>query len=180
VREWLFGNSPESLEPDLRRLHQEIKAVWQAYLRSQLLIMFILGTLSGLGAAVLGVPGALVLGFLAGGLALIPTLGPATATAAVVAWPQGSNYFDLSNLIVALIVVIIFQVIQLIEGLWLTPRVMSARLHMHPGIVLIAVVGTLFTLGALIALIIVPILGSLALIFRFVRMKRAGLDPWPD
>ena len=168
------------LKLQLFALHQEIKIVWRAYLRGQLLIMFILGALSGLGTAALGVPGALVLGLLAGGLALIPTLGPATATAiaAIVAWTQGSNYFDISNLIVALIIVIIFQVIQLIEGLWLTPRVMSARLHIHPGIVLIAVVGTLLTLGALIALIIVPILGSLALIIRFIQMKRAGIDPW--
>ena len=180
LREWLFDLAAPSLETDLRRLHQEIKTVWQAYLRGQLLIMSILGVLSGIGAAAVGVPGALILGFLAGALALIPTLGPAVATgiAALVAWTQGSAYFDLSNLAVALIVVAIFQVIQLIEGFWLTPRIMGRRLNLHPGLILIAVVGTLFTLGALMALIIVPILGSLDIIIKFVRHKRAGVDPW--
>jgi predicted PurR-regulated permease PerM len=181
LREWLFGFASEHLEPDIRRLHQEIKNVWQTYLRGQLLIMAILGVLSGIGAAVIGVPGALILGFLAGALALIPSLGPATATgiAAVVAWTQGSTYLDLSNLAVTLIIVAIFQVIQLVEGFWLTPRIMGRRLNLHPGLILIAIVGTLFTLGALMALIIVPILGSLDLIFVYARRKRAGLDPWP-
>lgn len=118
LREWLFGLSPEHLEPDLRRLHQEIKTVWQAYLRGQLLIMSILGILSGIGAAIVGVPGALILGFLAGALALIPGLGPAVATgiAAHVAWTQGSTHFNLSNLVATLFIVAIFQVVQLIEG----------------------------------------------------------------
>jgi predicted PurR-regulated permease PerM len=182
LREWLFELSPNHIEPDLRRLHQEIKTVWHAYLRGQLLIMSILGLLSGIGAAVVGVPGALILGFLAGTLALIPSLGPAAATgiAALVAWTQGSAYFDISNLAVTLIVVAIFQVIQLIEGFWLTPRIMGRRLNLHPGLILIAVVGTLFTLGALMALIIVPLLGSLDIIIKFIRHKRAGVDPWED
>lgn len=182
LREWLFALADESLQPDLHRLHQEITTVWHAYLRGQLLIMTILGLLSGLGAALVGLPGALILGFLAGTLALIPNLGPAIATAiaAVVAWTQGSTYLHISPLLFAFLVVAIFQVIQVIEGFWLTPRVIGRRLNLHPGLVLIAVVGTLFTLGASVALIVVPLLASLDIIFRYTRSKRAGLDPWPE
>mgnify|MGYP002640153765 CR=1 FL=1 len=181
LREWLFSMAPEKSEADMRRLHKEIKLVWQTYLRGQLIIMLILGISSGIGAAIVGVPGSLILGFLAGALALIPSLGPAIATgvAAIVALSQGSTYLALSKLTVTLLVVAIFQVIQLIEGFWLTPRVMGRRLNLHPGVVLVAVVGTLFTLGALMALIIIPILGSFELIFHYTRKKRAGLDPWP-
>lgn len=57
---------------------------------------------------------------------------------------------------------------------------MGRRLNLHPGLILIAVVGTLFTLGALMALIIVPVLGSLDLVFRYIRNKRSGLDPWTE
>ena len=181
LREWLFALAPEKFEPDFRRLHKEIKLVWQTYLRGQLIIMTILGIASGIGAAIVGVPGALILGFLAGALALIPSLGPVIATGivAIVALSQGSTYLAISKLAVTLLMVAIFQVIQLIEGFWLTPRIMGRRLNLHPGLVLIAVVGTLFTLGALMALIIIPILGSFELVFQYVRKKRAGLDPWP-
>jgi len=181
LREWLFGLSPRHLEPEFRRLHQEIKGVWNVYLRGQLIIMSILGILSGVGAAAIGVPFALILGFLAGILDLIPNLGPTIATgiAAIVALFQGSTYLDIPNVAVSLIVIAIFFLIQLFENFWLTPRIMGRRLNLHPGLVLVATVGTLFTLGALMALIITPILGSLELIFQYARRKRAGLDPWP-
>lgn len=143
--------------------------------------MAILGILSGLGAAIIGLPGALILGFLAGALSFIPSLGPATATAiaAIVAWTQGSSYLQVSSISITILVVLIFQVIQLIEGLWLTPRVMGQRMKLHPGIILIAVISTLFTLGALMALVVVPLLGSVSLIVQYARRKQSGLDPWP-
>jgi len=181
LREWFFGFLPESVRPEYRRLHQEIKKVWRSYLRGQLLIMFLLGLFSGIGAALIGLPNALLLGFLAGTLALIPSLGPslATAIAAIVAWTQGSTYLELSNLMVTLLVVGIFVLVQMLEGFYLTPRIMSTRVRLHPGLVMIAIVSTLFTLGALISVIIVPIIASLIVVARFVRRKRAGLDPWP-
>ena len=55
---------------------------------------------------------------------------------------------------------------------------MSRRINLHPGIIMVAVVGTLFTLGALIALIIVPIIGSLVIVGGYIQRKRAGLAPW--
>lgn len=181
LREWFFGLMPEPARPEYRQLHQEIKKVWRSYLRGQLLIMFLLGLFSGIGAALIGLPNALLLGFLAGTLALIPSLGPslATAIAALVAWTQGSTYLELSNLAVTLLVVGIFVLVQMLEGFYLTPRIMSARVRLHPGIVMVAIVSTLFTLGALISVIIVPIIASLILVARFVRRKRAGLDLWP-
>lgn len=180
LREWLFGLLPSHHEPDFRRLHQEIKCVWDVYLRRQLIIMSILGTLSGVGAAAVGVPLAMILGLLAGSLNLIPNLGPAITTviAAVVAFSQGSTYLDIPNIAVSLIVVIIFFFIQLFEGFWLTPRIMGRHLKLHPGLVLVATVGTLLTLGALMTIIIIPIMASLDCIFKFVLRKRAGLDPW--
>ena len=59
LREWFFDLVPQEYEPDVRRLHQEIKAIWQTYLRGQFVIMLILGFLSGLSAALVGLPGAL-------------------------------------------------------------------------------------------------------------------------
>ena len=181
LREWFFGFLPEPIRPEYRRLHQEIKKVWRSYLRGQLLIMFLIGLFSGIGAAAIGLPNALLLGFLAGTLALIPSLGPslATAIAAMVAWTQGSTYLEMSNLTVTLLVVMIFVLVQMLEGFYLTPRIMSVRVRLHPGIVMVAIVSTLFTLGALISVIVVPMIASLILVGRFVRRKRAGLDPWP-
>lgn len=181
LREWLIRLAPEKNQIDVRRLHQEIKAVWRAYLRGQLTIMFLLGLFSGIGATIIGIPGALILGILAGTLALIPTLGPAIATAlaAIIAWTQGSIYWDISNLVATFLAIAIFQVVQAIEGIWLTPQIMGRRLQLHPGLVLLAVIGSLVTVGATMALIIVPLMGSLEIVIRYTSRVRAGLDPWP-
>lgn len=180
LRKFLFFLAPVDYQADIQHLYQEIKAVWRAYLRGQLLIMFLIGLLSGLGATAIGLPGAVILGILAGTLALIPTLGPAIATifAAIIAWTQGSTYLDIPNTIVAVLAVAIFQVVQLIEGVWLTPQIIGKRLQLHPGLVLIAVIGSLVTLGATMALIVAPLIGSLEAIIRYSRIKRAGLDLW--
>ena len=182
LREWVFDLLPEHLRPEYRQLHLEIKQVWQSYLRGQLFVMFLVGFLSGISAMALGLPNALLLGILAGVLDIIPNIGPTIATglAALVAWVQGSSYLQISGLSIVLLVVVVFSMIQVIENFYLIPRVMGRQLNMHPGIVMVAIVGTLFTLGTLVALIIVPIIGSAGIIFGYIRRKRAGIDPWPD
>jgi predicted PurR-regulated permease PerM len=181
LREWIFGLFPGEYQSDARHLHQEIKLLWKTYLRGQLMIMFLLAIFSGLGAALIGLPNAILLGILAGALALIPTLGPATATilAAVIAWTQGSTFLPISNIAMTLLAVVVFQIVQAVEGIWLTPQIMGRRLQLHPGLVLVAVVGSLVIVGATMALVVVPLIGSMGILVRYLSRKRAGLDPWP-
>ncbi len=182
LREWLVRLAPEAYQPDVRRIHQEIKDVWQAYLRGQLLVMLVVGILTGLASAVLGLPGAAALGLLAGGLDLVPSLGPTAATvvAAIVAWFEGSIYLPISNVWFALVIVVVYSSVQLVENVLLQPRIMGRTLRLNPGIVFVAVVGALALGGALIALIIVPLLGSAGVLGRYVHRRILGLPPWPD
>jgi predicted PurR-regulated permease PerM len=181
LREWLFALVPGAYQSDLRRLHQEIKVVWQAYLRGQLLLMLLVGVLTGLGAATVGLRGAAVLGLLAGALDLIPSLGPtaATVTAAVIAWFEGSAHLRLSNAGFTVLVVALYVSIQLLEEVWLRPRIMGQSLKLHPSLVFVAVVGALALGGVLIALIIVPLLGSAGIVGRYLHRRILGLVPWP-
>lgn len=78
-----------------------------------------------------------------------------------------------------ILAVAIFQVVQLVEGVWLTPQIMGRRLQLHPGLVLVAIIGSLISVGATMALIISPLIGSFEILIRYTRQKRAGLEPWP-
>jgi predicted PurR-regulated permease PerM len=178
---WIIHLAPQAYYADLYRLHGEIRVVWQSYLRGQLLIMFLLGTFSGLGAAVLGLPRALLLGFLAGLLALFPSIGPAIATgiAALVAWFEGSNYINVSNLWITVLTVGIFSGVQFVEGVWLQPNIMGHRLRLHPGLVFIALVTALAFGSALLALMIVPLLGTCVVIGRYLHRNLLDMAPWP-
>lgn len=181
LRDWLIELAPQEYQPDVRHLYQETKSIWQVYLRGQLLIMLIVGLLSGTGAALIGLPGAVILGILAGTLALIPTLGPAITTVivAAIAWTQGSTYLGISNSAMVILAAAIFQGVQIIEGVWLTPQIMGRRLRLHPGFVLIAIIGSLISVGATLALIILLLIGTLEITIRYTLRKRSGLDPWP-
>ena len=182
LREWLIRLAPEVYQSDIRRLHEELKGVWRAYLRGQLLLMLLVGVLTGLGSAAVGLPGAVALGLLAGALDLIPSLGPTVAlmVAAVVAWFEGSAYLPLSNGSFTVVVVALYTLVQLVENIWLQPRIMERSLRLHRGLVFVAVVGALTLVGALGALIVVPLIGSAKVVGRYVHLRMLGLEPWPE
>ena len=182
LREWFIGLFPEVYQIDVLRMYDEILVVWRRYFRGQLLVMLIVGILSGLSGALIGLPKAAILGLLTGMLDMIPSLGPIIATmlAAVVAWHKGSAFLPISNSWFAVIVVVIFMCIQAIENIWIQPLIMGKILKKHPGLIFVAVVGALIMGSALLALIIIPILGSVSVIGRYIHRRLLGLEPWPE
>jgi predicted PurR-regulated permease PerM len=182
LREWLIRLAPEAYQPDARRLLKEIKAVWQAHLRGQLLLMLLVGFLTGLGSAAIGLRHAMLLGLLAGGLDLIPSLGPIVAMviAVAVAWFEGSTYLLLSKSWVVAMVIALYILVQQMENIWLQPRIMGRRLRLHPGLIFVAVAGALTLGGTVVALIIVPLLASAGVVGRYVHRRMLGLEPWPE
>jgi predicted PurR-regulated permease PerM len=173
LKEWLIGVAPEAIQLDLRQLHREIEGVWQAYLRGQLLLMLVVGLLTGLTTAAIGLRGALVLGLLAGALDLIPSLGPVavTAMAASIAWFEGSAYLPLSNGWLTAMVIAVCALVQLLQETWLRPRIIGHSMRLHAGLVFVVIVGTLALGGATIALIAVPLLCSAIVVGRYVRQN---------
>lgn len=183
LREWIIDKAPDDYRADVRRIYGEIKDTWQAYLWGQLILMLIIGVLSGVGAAAVGLQGAVVLGLLAGVLDVIPSAGPAVAMAiaSAVAWFQGPPaHLQLSNFWFMLLVLGIFAAIQTVENIWLRPRIMGHSLRLHPGVVFVAVMGSLALGGILIALLIIPVVGTLGIIGSYLRARIFGLDPWPE
>jgi predicted PurR-regulated permease PerM len=169
-KEWIYQLFPEHRRGEVISIHEDIKGVWRAYLRGQLLMMLLIGSLSAIGGLAVGLWGAVPMGILAGGLALIPNLGPAIATmiAAMVALTQGSSYIDISNFWFAVLVCGVYIGIQFLEGIWFQPRIMSRRMNLHPGVIIITVVSTLSLLGALAGLIVIPVIGSLVIILKYL------------
>jgi predicted PurR-regulated permease PerM len=184
LREWLIDLAPPMYGADARRLYGQIKETWQAYLWGQIILMFVIGILSGVGSAAVGLSStAVALGLLAGLLDIIPSAGPAVAMviATAVAWFQGPpEYINLSNFWFAMLLLGIFTAIQTIENIWLRPRIMGHSLKMHPGVVFVAVMGALAIGGILVALVIIPTIGTLSILGYYFRARIFGMDPWSD
>ncbi|MFQ5578144.1 MAG: AI-2E family transporter, partial [Anaerolineae bacterium] len=164
-----------------RQLLAEVDAIWGSFLRGQLLLMLIIGLLSWFGGVLVGIPGAFVIGLIAGILDIIPSLGPTLAAllAAVVALFEGSTYLPVSNGLFAIIILIVFVVIQQIENIWIRPALMGRRLKLHPALVFIGVFGSLALFGIFVTLIIIPLMATITVLGRYFRLLLQGKHPYP-
>jgi predicted PurR-regulated permease PerM len=179
--QWLVGLAPESEQPYLARLVQEIDIIWKAYLRGTVVLMIIVGVIFILAWVAIGLPGAVALGLLMGVLTVIPDLGPTIAAilAVMVAFFRGSDFLPLSNFWFAVLVFAIYFVLMQIKAIWLRPRIMGRYLHMNEGLIFVAIIGAVVLWGILGGLIIVPLLATFGVIGRYIRSRLLGVSPWP-
>ena len=179
LRDWLFNFIPVAYQPDAHRVYCEIRQIWQGYLRGNLTLMIIVGIMFTLAWFAIGLPGALILGILAGVLTIIPDLGPAIAAAlaVMVALFEGSTYLNISNLWCAMLVIGIYLLLINIKGIWIRPRIFARSVHMHEGVVFIAIMVAVVLLGILGALVIVPVLASVGVLGRYVYQHLVESSP---
>jgi len=112
------------------------------------LLCSLIGVLVGAGMQVLGVPYALLLGVLAFVLEFIPILGTLASGAICVLLALTKGWF------IAVIVLIYFVVVHVIEGDVVGPRIVGKAIGLHPVVALLALIigGDLFGIwGALFA-----------------------------
>jgi predicted PurR-regulated permease PerM len=182
LRVFILETPPEPYRQDVQIIYSKVKGIWQAYLRGQLVLMITIGTLSWLAGSLVGLPDALLIGIIAGALDVIPSLGPIVAMviATVVAFFQGSTFLAISNIWFAVLILGLFGVIQMIENIWLRPRILSQRVHLHPALVFVAIVGSLALAGVIAALVIVPLIKTSEVLGGYLMRRILGLDPWPE
>jgi len=184
LRNGFINSFPDAYQPELNELYQRLRLIWMNYLRGQLLLMVIVGVVFTIAWTIIGIPGALVLGVIAGFLTLIPDVGPflAAMLAIGVALLEGSNWswMPASSLIVALIVLAVYLVLISIKNFWLRPYIMGRSVRMDEAVVLISIILSTILWGILGALLVVPVLASLGVIFDYLRRRIFGLPPFPS
>jgi predicted PurR-regulated permease PerM len=129
----------------------ECDEVLGAFLRGQLIIMALLGSIYALGLWLVGLEIALTIGLLAGLASLVPYLGFIIGLAAATL----AALFQFQELMPLVYVFVVFLVGQMIEGMVLTPWLMGDRIGLHPVAIIFAVLagGQLFGfVGVLLAL----------------------------
>jgi len=175
------GMVPRAYQSDIRRLLDETGLVWNAFFRGQLLLGLVVGGGVALVLTVLGVRFSLVLGLIAGVLEFVPIFGPAIAglIAVLVALFQGSNWWGLSTLGLAGIVLAAFVVIQQVENNVLVPRIIGHSLNLHPILVLLGALAGGLLAGVLGLLLAAPTVATARLWLGYVYRKVVGLETWP-
>ena len=182
MRDWLINLAPPPYRPEVQELYDRIKRVWMAYLRGQIVLMVIVGLVFTIAWLILGIPGALVLGVIAGLFTLVPDVGPflAMVLAAGVALLEGSTWIPLSNTWVTGIVLVVYLVLINLKNFFLRPYIMGRSVHMNEALVFIAIIIATILKGILGALLVVPVLASVVVIAGYVQRRVLGLAPFED
>ncbi|HEY3311659.1 MAG TPA: AI-2E family transporter [Anaerolineales bacterium] len=182
LREWLIGLAPESYQNDIRLLYMEIKGIWLGYLGGQVRLMMILAAIYAVSWSIIGLPGAILIGMLAGLLNLVPEVGPGLAAliAVVIAWLEGSNFLPISNGWFALLTIGVYLVLNNFKSIYLQPRILGQSVLLHEGVVFVATIAAIMLQGILGVLIVVPVLASAMILGHYIRLKLLGLNPFED
>jgi len=137
-----------------------------AFFRGQVLVALSDGVLYTIGFLSIGVPYAFLLGAMAIVLTMVPFLGAiiTCAAALVIAFVQFGDWLHPG------LVLCVFAVVQALEGLVISPKIMGGRVGLHPLTIIIAVmVGTSLMGNILGGILAIPLTAALrTLMFRYV------------
>ncbi len=156
---------PRRSEPVVVELAQECDSVLGAFLRGQLLIMFLLGVIYTIGLMIVGVDLALLVGMLAGLAAVVPYMGFIVGIVAA----SIAAFFQFHDWIHLLGVLIVFGVGQMLEGMILTPLLVGDRIGLHPVAVIFAILAGGQLAGFVGILIALPVAAIGAVLLRHVH-----------
>ena len=156
----LLRATPRQYQPTISHIWIDTEEMLGGYFRGQIILGLAVGTASLVGLLVLRVPNALPLAVIAGLLEFVPFVGPIGA--AIPAVLMGLTVSPL----IALLVGLLYVVIQQVEGNYLVPRIMSSSVSLHPLIVLIAIFAGFQLNGVVGALLAVPLAGIMQIVLR--------------
>ncbi|WP_419895968.1 AI-2E family transporter [Roseomonas sp. USHLN139] len=154
-----------SLRPRARALAEEAAATLRGWLGAQLICMAVVGSLTGLGLWLVGVPLAPVLGLIAALLAFIPTVGPVLSAVpgVLLGLAQGPQE--------ALAVVGVYLAVQSVESYLVTPYVQRRNVDLPEAVTIVALLGFGLVYGFLGMLLATPLAAVLLMLVRRIYVE---------
>lgn len=165
LQRYVLAFVPGDRRAGARRAWNEIETRLGLWVRGQLILMGTMGVATGVAYTLLGLPGAVLLGLIAGVTEAIPIVGPllgaipAVLVAATVS-PE-----------LALIVAALYVVIQFIEGAVLVPVVMRNAIGISPLLVLLSLLIGGAAGGIVGAFLAVPIAATLEIAIQNLQAR---------
>lgn len=140
---YILSLLPVSFRSQTFDVMKEINNSISLYIRGQIIVSFCIGFLLLIGFLIIGLEYASLLALIAAFTSIVPYLGPAIAItpALIIA--------IVTSPIMLLKLIIVWTVVQLIEGKFISPQIMGRNLHIHP----ITIIFVILTAGNLFGVI---------------------------
>jgi len=162
VRKDLRRLVPNDYRSDFDQIWRRVRKMLYAYFRGQFIVAALIGILSGIACAVLGLADPVALGLIAGLTALIPYLGPilgavpailvGLATDPITALIIAAAYFVISNVILNVVY----------------PKIVGDAVRLPPVLVIVALIAGFSWAGILGMFVVVPIAATLRILFDHI------------
>jgi predicted PurR-regulated permease PerM len=142
--------------------------VLTGYIKGTLIGCLCVGVLSGIGYWICGIPYAAVLGLLTGVFTVVPYLGPVIAGIVVALFALFNGFWA------CVLSVLISCVAQWIVATFISPRIMSSTVSLHPCIVLVVLIAGGALGGVFGMLVAIPVTAIVKDIFVYYFEKKTG------
>ncbi|WP_432355898.1 AI-2E family transporter [Sporosarcina sp. A2] len=160
---------PPRMRDDAQSILNDADSQISAYIQGQILVAVCIGVMVTVGFLIIDMKYALLLGVLAMFTSVVPYLGPVIAITPAIIIAIVTSPFMLVKLAV------VWTVVQLVEGKFISPQIMGKSLHIHP----ITIIFVLLTAGSLfgVAGVILGIPGYALLkvftshVFRLLKVR---------
>jgi predicted PurR-regulated permease PerM len=168
VDSWLPRHQADTIREQIR----EVDGMLAGFVRGQSMVCLLLGVFYAAGLTLAGLDFGLLIGLAAGFLTFIPYLGSAAGLVASV----GMALVQFDDWTRIAVVAAVFVVGQVLEGNFLTPKLVGDRIGLHPVWIIFALLagGLLFGLvGVLLAL---PVAAVVGVLIRFMLARYMDSD----
>jgi predicted PurR-regulated permease PerM len=154
-------------------IFSEVDKVLSGFVRGQLMVASFMSVMYVIGLYICGTPMSLFIGALAGFASLIPYLGLVVGLvpAALLTFLQ---FHDVSHLIA---VAAVFTIVQMLEGMVITPRIVGDQIGLHPIVIMLAVLIGAEVFGLLGVFLAVPAAAVLNVLLArgIIKYKKSSL-----
>jgi predicted PurR-regulated permease PerM len=174
LRDWpkvlaaIDGALPLDHADTIRTLAQDSNAAVAGYVRGQALVCLCLGTIYGVGLALVGLQFGFVIGLIAGLISFIPFVGTLVGATLSIGMALAQFPPDWMGVIK---VAVVFLIGYLLEGNVLSPKLVGDRVGLHPVWIMFALLagGSLF--GFVGVLIAVPVAAVVGVVMRHLLAR---------
>ncbi len=166
--EYSLGIFPPRLRHEVKEIIRTMENQVGAYLKGQLVVCVIIGTLTFIGFLIIDMPFSGSLAFLVGATAIVPYIGPVVAffPCAIIAIMTSPTMF--------IQLCIVWIVVQLLNGELIEPQVMGKHMVIHPVTIIFVlwIMGELFGMFGLIFGIPFYAIVKVLVVFGFRKFKQ--------
>ncbi len=162
-----------ALRDDVVFLVREFIAIIVSFFRGQLLIGVFMGALLATGFTLIGLKFGLIIGLLLGVLNVVPYLGTilGLSVALPLALLQPEGGMGLVRW-----VCLVFIVVQLAEGWYLTPKIMGGRTGLHPVVIMVSIFFWGTALNGILGMVLaIPLTAFFVTAWRLAKRKYFGV-----